>query len=98
MSKADYAKRVKNITLILEGKKDALYRRIHREMQQLSKERKYEEAAVVRDQLRAIGALYSGTKDVNYYKEAEAILESFNPSPFRESLSQLVTYTIERSK
>jgi len=31
------------------------------------------EAAKVRDQIRAIGALYSGTQDVNYYKEAEQL-------------------------
>ena len=78
ISKKDYAKRVKNITLILEGKKDTLYRRLHNEMQQLSKEQKYEDAAVVRDQLRAIGALYSGTKDVNYYKEAEQVQRALN--------------------
>lgn len=44
------------------------------------------------------GIEYAKSVMNNYYKEAEAILESFNPSPFRESLSQLVTYTIERSK
>lgn len=44
------------------------------------------------------GIEYAKSVMNNYYKEAEAILESFNPSPFRESLSQLVTYTVERSK
>jgi len=59
--------------LILEGKKDQLYRGLRKEMERLARERKYEEAAGVRDQIRAIGALYSGTKDLNYYKEAEQL-------------------------
>ena len=33
-----------------------------------------------------------------YYHEAKVILESFKPSPYRDSLEQLVTFTIERSK
>ena len=42
-------------------------------MARLSFSREFESAAKLRDQLRAIGALYSGTKDVNYYKEAEQL-------------------------
>jgi excinuclease ABC subunit C len=42
-------------------------------MESLSMQQRYEEAAKVRDQLRAIGALYSGSKDVNYFKEAEQL-------------------------
>ena len=32
----------------------------------------------MRDQLRAVGALYSGTKDVNYFKEAEQLQRALN--------------------
>ena len=78
ITKKEYAKNIKNITLILEGKKDTLYNRLHKDMQDLSKAQKFEEAAMVRDQLRAIGALYSGTKDVNYYKEAEQLQRALN--------------------
>ena len=73
-----YKKNIKNVRLILEGKKDALYKSLRREMEQYSQERCYEEAAKVRDQLQAIGALYSGTKDVNYYKEAEQLQRALN--------------------
>jgi len=73
ISKREYAKHVKSVCLILDGKKDVLYRRLKKEMETLSMARKYEKAAKVRDQLRAIGALYSGTKDINYYKEAEQL-------------------------
>ena len=78
VSQKEYAKNIKNVQLILEGKKDELYRRLRKEMESLSKGRRYEEAANVRDQLRAIGALYSGTKDINYYKEAEQLQRALN--------------------
>jgi len=76
ISKNNYAKNIRNVCLILEGKKDVLYRKLKKEMEAMSAAQKYEEAKVVRDQLRAIGALYSGTKDINYYKEAEQLQRS----------------------
>ncbi|MCK5259732.1 MAG: excinuclease ABC subunit UvrC [Candidatus Omnitrophica bacterium] len=78
IGKKEYAKNIRNVCLILEGKKDALYRRLSKEMERLSAAHKFEKAAVVRDQLRAIGALYSGTKDINYYKEAEQLQRALN--------------------
>ena len=73
ISEKEYAQNIRHVCLILEGKKDELYRNLKEEMENLSRARKFEEAAKVRDQLRAIGALYSGTKDINYYKEAEQL-------------------------
>jgi excinuclease ABC subunit C len=73
VDKKGYARSIRNIRLILDGKKDALYRTLKKEMEALSATREFEEAAKVRDQLRAIGALYSGTADINYYKEAEQL-------------------------
>jgi excinuclease ABC subunit C len=73
IDKKKYQGNIKNLCLILEGKTDTLYRRLTREMEGLSRERRFEDAARVRDQLRAIGALYSGTRDINYFKEAEQI-------------------------
>jgi excinuclease ABC subunit C len=69
----NYQKNIENLCLILEGKTDVLYRTLTDEMEALSRELRFEDAARVRDQLRAIGALYSGTKDVNYFKEAEQV-------------------------
>lgn len=68
-----YAKVIRNVRLILEGKKDELIRDLREDMETFVQERRFEEAARVRDQIRAIGALYSGTKDINYYKEAEQL-------------------------
>ncbi|HOW35495.1 MAG TPA: excinuclease ABC subunit UvrC [Candidatus Omnitrophota bacterium] len=78
IGKKEYAKIIRNVCLILEGKKDVLYKNLREEMEGLSREKGFEEAAKVRDQLRAIGALYSGTKDINYYKEAEQLQRVLN--------------------
>src|SRR5205085_986432 len=68
-----YARNIRNVRLILEGKKDELYQTLQSDMEKAAREKRFEEAAKIRDQIRAIGALYSGTKDVNYYKEAEQL-------------------------
>ncbi len=73
INKKDYAKNVRNVCLILEGRKDSLYRKLRKEMETCTQKQRFEEAAKVRDQLQALGALYSGTKDINYYKEAEQL-------------------------
>lgn len=78
IDKKEYAKIIRHVCLILEGKKDTLYKNLREEMDELSREKKFEEAAKVRDQIRAIGALYSGTKDINYYKEAEQLQRVLN--------------------
>ncbi len=73
VSKEDYDKIIQNVCLILEGKKDELYHNLRFAMESLAKAKRFEEAAKVRDQIRAIGALYSGTKDINCFKEAEQL-------------------------
>ncbi|MFA5059501.1 MAG: excinuclease ABC subunit UvrC [Candidatus Omnitrophota bacterium] len=73
ISEQDYAKNIHKVSLVLEGKKDELSRQLRAEMEALAKEKEFEAAAVVRDQIRSIGALYSGTKDVNYYKEIDQL-------------------------
>ncbi len=78
ISKQEYACNVRHIRLILEGKKDDLYKDLQREMEDLARGKNFEAAAKVRDQIRAIGALYSGTKDVNCFKEAEQLQRAFS--------------------
>ncbi len=73
ISRKDYLRNIRNVTLILDGKKDELYRRLKEDMEGFAKDKKFEEASKVRNELQAIGALYSGTKDINYYKEAEQL-------------------------
>lgn len=73
ISAKEYLRNIRSVCLILEGKKDELYRTLKSEMETLSREKNFEQAAKIRDQLQAIGALYSGSPDVNYYKEAEQL-------------------------
>ncbi len=72
-TKEDYQRNIRSIKFILDGRKDDLYRNLHLEMEILSRQKNFEGAARLRDQIRAIGALYSGTGDINYFKEAEQL-------------------------
>ncbi len=78
ISEKDYRKNIHRVKLILEGERDELYRQLKKDMEELSRAKQFEAAAKVRDQLRAIGALYSGTGDVNYYKETEQLQRFLN--------------------
>lgn len=73
VSSEDYRKNIRRVEYILEGRKDELLKSLHEDMEALARQRNYEQAAKVRDQIRAIGALYSSTMDVNYFKEAEQL-------------------------
>ena len=73
ISKEEYHRNIRSIRFILDGKKDDLYRNLHLEMEDLARQKNFEGAARLRDQIRAIGALYSGTGDINYFKEAEQL-------------------------
>ncbi len=86
ISAADYKKIIRHVNLILEGRKDELYLSLKKEMEEASRHQKYEQAAKIRDQIRAIGALYSGTKDINYYKEAEQLKQVLNLSRLPERI------------
>lgn len=78
ITRAEYLCNIRSVCLILEGKKNELYRGLKSEMEGLAKVNQFEQAAKIRDQLRAIGALYSGCADVNYYKEAEQLQRALN--------------------
>lgn len=73
ISKQDYQRNIRHVKMILDGRKDDLYRHLRQEMEETSRRQDFEAAARLRDQIRAIGALYSGTGDVNYFKEAEQL-------------------------
>lgn len=80
ISREDYQRNVRRVKLILEGKKDELLKGLHEDMETFAKDHQYEKAAKLRDQIRAIGALYSSTMDVNYFKEAEQLERALNLS------------------
>jgi len=57
INKKRYDKTIENISLILEGRTDALIKKLSQEMILKSKELKFEEAARIRDQIDAISAI-----------------------------------------
>ena len=73
ISAEEYQRNIRRVSFILEGKKDELLKSLHADMERYAQDRQYEMAAKTRDQIRAIGALYSSTMDVNYFKEAEQL-------------------------
>jgi len=77
ISKEEYARNIRHVRFILEGKKNDLYKDLQKDMEALAYQKDFEAAAKIRDQIRAIGALYSGTKDINYFKEAEQLQRAF---------------------
>lgn len=57
IKKTEYARRIKNISLILEGKIEALVRKLLREMNFKAKKHEFEGAAIIRDQVNALSSL-----------------------------------------
>jgi len=57
INKREYRKRIKNISLILEGKTEILARKLLREMALKAKKHEFEEAAIIRDQVNALSAI-----------------------------------------
>lgn len=58
ISKADYRKIIRNIKLFFEGKKEALIRTLEKEMKELAKKQKFEEADKVKRQLFALNHIH----------------------------------------
>lgn len=91
VSPEDYRKNIRRVQYILEGRKDELLKSLHEDMEELARAKEYEQAAKVRDQIRAIGALYSSTMDVNYFKEAEQLERALN---LKRALSRIECFDI----
>ena len=78
ISKREYAKTIKNISLMLEGKTENLIKKLSREMNLKSKALKFEEAASLRDRITAlslIGQKYAGKRPGLELEELKALLK-----------------------
>lgn len=60
VNKKEYAKNIEKISMILEGKTDALVKNLSRQMWERSGSFEYEEAAKIRDQIAALSAMNQG--------------------------------------
>jgi excinuclease ABC subunit C len=55
ISKQDYREDIRRLTLFLDGKKDDLFKDLQQEMELASRELKFEKAARLRDEIKALG-------------------------------------------
>jgi len=75
ISAEEYAKRLKDISLILEGKADSLIKKLTRGLQMAARELKFEEAAKIRDQISALSAMERARACASPYLELEELKE-----------------------
>ena len=78
ISKREYARTIKNISLILEGKTDLLARKLLRVMKLKAKARQFEEAAKIRDQVNALSAIsqnYAGSANQGELEDLKNLLQ-----------------------
>jgi len=78
ISKAGYAKTIENIVLILEGRADLLIKKLSAQMNLKSKECKFEEAALIRDQINSlsqIGPAHAGVGRNSDLEELKSLLK-----------------------
>jgi len=57
INKAEYARTIKSISLILEGKSENLIKKLTKEMRMKARQRKFEEAAALRDKILSLSSL-----------------------------------------
>jgi len=77
INKREYTRTIKNISLILEGKTEALIKKLLVEMKSLSKKHDFEEAAKRRDQLNALGSIaenYAGSPNQGALEDLKNLL------------------------
>ncbi len=82
--RSEYKKTIQNISLFLEFKHDELLNKLSNDMRELAKERKFEEAAIIRDQINALGAI-AQSNDFTANNELEDLkkLTGLNVLPLR---------------
>ncbi len=71
INKKAYAKTIKNISLILEGKTGALIKKLSCEMNLKSRQREFEGAAKIRDQINALTAIGHSQVNIGSLSELE---------------------------
>lgn len=86
ISKADYAKTIRNLKLLFNGKKGEVIKNLEREMKRLAKAKEFEQAAKARNQIFALNHI----RDVALLKNLDARL----PSGSRASSFRIEAYDI----
>lgn len=104
INKAEYARTIKSISLILEGKSENLIKKLTKEMRMKARQRKFEEAAALRDKilsLSSLGAEYhipqaalSDLKELLGLKRLPMRIEGFDVSNIygKEACASMVSF------
>jgi excinuclease ABC subunit C len=71
INKKTYARTLENISMILEGRADALIEKLTKEMNAKARELQFEEAATLRDQVEALGALGASSNSFSRQNELD---------------------------
>jgi excinuclease ABC subunit C len=85
ISKIDYRKNIKRLTLFFESKKDTLIRELEREMNTLAKAQKFEEAGKIKRQLFAL----------DHIQDVALIRKDSEANRLRSLTNQMNTFRIE---
>jgi len=73
VSKTAYARQVVDARIFLTGQNTSLVRQWEKDMQQASDKQSYEQAAMLRDRIRALRSILAGSKDDHLPDHADAI-------------------------
>jgi excinuclease ABC subunit C len=76
ISPQDYQKNIQNIRMILEGKQTELLDNLYKEMKLASSEKRFEDAASIRDQIEALSSLYFEGRSRSYFSQAQELKEN----------------------
>ncbi|SMB85528.1 Excinuclease ABC subunit C [Desulfonispora thiosulfatigenes DSM 11270] len=74
ISKEDYQQIIKGVILFLEGKQDTLLTKLHDEMEQKSENLEFEQAAIIRDQIKSIETIVEKQKIITNGQENQDVI------------------------
>ncbi|MDD4909246.1 MAG: excinuclease ABC subunit UvrC [Candidatus Omnitrophica bacterium] len=69
ISEKEYRNVVKNVRMFLEGRYEDVVRKLSAKMRELSRQQRFEQAALVRDKINALGAVSPGTGLLSEHKK-----------------------------
>lgn len=74
--KNKYKQNIRNICLVLEGKRESLFKDFSKKMHRLAKSKDFEEAAKVRDQMMALSSVYEGGSADNIFHQIRQLKDT----------------------
>lgn len=98
VSLEQYHQKINYLLLFLSGKKRRLLKELNQQMRLLSNQKKYEQAAVIRDQIATINQLYLLTNLFDQIDSLPILEEDLSQTIIDSIISQLARYGVELDK